>query len=143
MHIPLKSSRMKRRTTSPLITGVTTPSSGPNTPPVVTPGESTESASTVTAGSYTPTSIRSPIFRISDSETAGLSSLTLQEEEDTGCISSESECIVSDPTGITPDLSPDRKVQFVVGSAIDDIAEDEHSDSLHGLPKKNKKYKKG
>lgn len=138
MHVPLKAPRsMKRRTTSPLITPIGTPQG--------TPADISES-STATAASHTPTSVRSPIFKITDSETGGLSSLTLQEEDDTGCISSESECIVSDPTGFrSPELSPDKKVQFVIGSNIEDIPEDdsESNDQKPPQPPKEKKHKRG
>lgn len=151
MHVALKPSRsMKRRTTSPQI-ATTASTTTPSTPTSPTDTHIEPSDSTATLTSHTPTSVRSPIFRIADSDTGGgLSSLTLQEEDDTGEISSESECIVSEPTGFkSPDLSsPDRKVQFVIGGHIDDIPEDEvhTSDPSTQIPVvkyKEKKNKRG
>lgn len=140
MHVPLKATRsIKRRTTSPQITPTFTPSE--------TSGEIVENspASSLPATSsyvtLTPSSIRSPIFKITDSD--GAVSVTTVQEDDSGAISSESECIFSDPIGLkSPDLSPDRKVQFVVGSYIDDIPEDETKESDVSTPASINKLKK-
>ncbi|GJQ79533.1 hypothetical protein Trydic_g16380 [Trypoxylus dichotomus] len=121
MHVPLKASKTtKRRPSNPQVSG-----------PEDTAGEATtspDSATVTTGATHTPTSVRSPVFKITDSDTGLLSSFTLQEEDDTGGLSSESEYILSDPTGIRSppdDSSPDRKVQFQKNGQADGQASDE------------------
>lgn len=96
---PLKATRsMKRRQVSPS----TTPVDAPNSP-------------TLTAKmiSTSPSSIGSPIFHITGSDTVHYAPFNF--DDDDACPSSESECILSDPSGYRspPEISPDRKiVQF-------------------------------
>ncbi|XP_018336032.1 band 3 anion transport protein isoform X2 [Agrilus planipennis] len=103
VHVPLKPSRSSRwRLGSPQ----DTPNgSTPSDTPTVTPGSPVSSTKTTTAASNNLGSLGSPVLRLNDSDI-----------EDPGALSSESECILSDPTGYRspPDML-DRKVQFVNG----------------------------
>lgn len=141
MHASLKAPRsMKRRTTSPQFTPNSTPLGTPND----IPGSPASIPAVSSLATLTPSSIRSPTFKPTDSDTRAVSSLTLQEEDDSAGLSSESEYILSDPTGFrSPELSPDKKVQFVIG--IDDIPEDGPKDSEESTPSNEKqtKYKRG
>nr|XP_022905719.1 anion exchange protein 2 isoform X2 [Onthophagus taurus] len=82
---------------------------GQDTPSVQSPDSNTLTSGTT----HTPTSVRSPVCKITDSDTGLLSSFTVAEEDDTA-LSSGSEYILSDPSSFRspPDESPDRKVQF-------------------------------
>lgn len=146
MHIPLKASKsIKRRTTSPHLTPTITPSETSIIDAVQnSPATSSSIPAVSSYATLTPSSIRSPIFKITDSKGTGIDagSITLQED-DSGAISSESECIFSDPIGLkSPDISPDRKVQFVIGSHIDDIPEDDTKESDVSTPASINKWKK-
>lgn len=144
MHIPIKTTRsFKRRTTSPAITSGIVAVDTPTT-------ESSKSIlSSIPFVPYnangTPSSARSTP-KITDSDTAGFSSNTLHEDEDTGCISSESECVASEPIDNKEvDLSPDdRKVQFMIGN-YEDIPENdgESSDVMPTTLLKGRKNKRG
>lgn len=137
MHTPLKKPT-KRRPSNPQV-------GQDDAPPETAAGETTSpDSATVTSGAtHTPTSVRSPVFKMTDSDTGLLSSFTLQEEDDTGGLSSESEYILSDPAGHRSppdDSSPDRKVQFQKhgqngsgANAYDDRGEE----------KKDKKHRRG
>lgn len=130
MHVPLKSGRtIIRRTTSPQITPPDASADVPSSPTYIPAASS--------YATLTPSSVRSPIFKVADSDGA------VQEEDDSGAVSSESEYIFSDPTGFrSPELSPERKVQFVVGSQIDDIPEDDTKESEVSTPASVDKLKK-
>ena len=125
MHVPLKVSKSSRRRSS-------NPQLASTASPLDTPIDISSTPESVLATGETPRSLasgQSPELKITDSETRLLSSLALQEEDDDvgGGLSSESEYVLSDPSGFRSpgDSSPDRKVQFHVGSNnIDDIPED-------------------
>ncbi|KAF5295459.1 hypothetical protein FQR65_LT10447 [Abscondita terminalis] len=107
-HTSLKTSKsMKRRVTSPHISPVETPIISPRSPGSV--------AKITSPSSNTPPSLGSPIFHITDSDHVHYAPFNFVDDDDLAAISSESECILSDPSGYRspPEFTPERKVQFV------------------------------
>lgn len=79
-----------------------------------------------------------------DSDTCHLSCATAPEEDETGALSSESECPITDPaTGFdSPGFgSPDKRVQFTIG-AIPNIPEDESEIEVVKEPSQEKPRRK-
>uniref|UniRef100_A0A1Y1MZV6 Anion exchange protein n=1 Tax=Photinus pyralis TaxID=7054 RepID=A0A1Y1MZV6_PHOPY len=111
---PSRSSLKRQTTTSSHINTNLTPVDAPMTIPK-SPSSTTKILS---PSSDTPPSIGSPIFHITDSDqTVHYAPFNFNDDDDLTAISSESECILSDPGGYRspPEYTPDRKVQFVNG----------------------------
>lgn len=70
------------------------------------------------------------IFYRLESDTGPVHSPILHEESDTGANSSESEYLLSDPTGYRTqgEFSPDKKVQFNDGDATSNDRERAHKE---------------
>lgn len=142
MHVPLKATKsFKRRTTAPLIS---TNFSSSDTHSVALESPNSISCIPSTVTNTTPSSVRSN-SKLTDSDTGGLSSLTLQEEDDIRN-STDSEFISSEPIiENDDDFSPDRKVQFTIGNYIEDIPENEGEalDIFHPSSLRGRKQKRG
>lgn len=117
-HASLKPSRLslKRPTTtsSHINTNLTAVDA-----PMTIPKSPSSTTKILSPSSGTPPSIGSPIFHITDSDpTVHYGPFNFNDDDDDlTAISSESECILSDPSGYRspPEYTPERKVQFVNG----------------------------
>lgn len=131
MHVqPKNASKFLRRRPS----HQQTPSDTPNDAPA-SPASTTEAPSFPTR---TP-SLLSPLSRRTESEEQR-NSPTPQEESDTGANSSESEYLLSDPTGYrSNEFSPDKKVQFTDGKKTKEDQFDENGSPVDVHKDKKKK----
>lgn len=121
---------LKRKPSHQFVTSAT-PSDTPNDVPA-SPASTTEVPSLPT---HTP-SLLSPVSLHDPDHPA-----SLQEESDNGANSSESEYLLSDPTGYRTrlDQSPDKKVQFTVSKDGDDPTETEDKDNEGRKDKKKRR----
>ncbi|KAK4877761.1 hypothetical protein RN001_010267 [Aquatica leii] len=136
-HLSLKASKsMKRRVTSPHIS--------PNETPIISPRSPSSTAKIISPSSNTPPSLGSPIFHITDSDHVHYAPFNFVDDDDLATISSESECILSDPSGYRspPEFTPERKVQFVNNDDNDEETSKEkerrHRGSRHHHTKSRK-----
>ncbi|KAK5643033.1 hypothetical protein RI129_009200 [Pyrocoelia pectoralis] len=125
-HASLKPSRssLKRQTASLHINANLTPAETP----IISPRSPSSTTKILSPSSNTPPSIGSPIFHITDSDhTVHYAPFNFNDDDDLTAISSESECILSDPSGYRspPEYTPERKVQFVNGEKSTEEASQE------------------